>query len=497
MFSQVTEPTPLTHRETLRIMLGLLSAVGTVMLGSTVVATALPTIMTDLGGTPTQMTLIFLASLAAMTISTPIWGKLSDLLDKKKLMQISLAIFVVGSMLCGIAASTPMLIGFRLIQGVGMGGVMALTQTVLASVIPPRIRGRYNGYYGAVTASATVSGPLIGGAIVDVPVMGWRWVFFLCVPFALISLALLQRFLKIDHVPRKARFDYLCAVLVAVIISLLLALFTFAGDLFPWQSWTSVALGGSAVILIAATALVERRSANPLIPIDIVRQRTIALAIVASIVVGMCVFGASLFLAQYYQDSRGVSASVSGLLLAPMMVGSLLGSVCSGQLISRYGKWKRFLLLGCGSLIAGLSLAGSMMMTIGSPLWTVAVAELLIGLGMGMLIQNLILATQNNVDLPDVGTASAAVSFMRSLGGTIGVAALGALLASRLTALSAGGEPLAEAYAKAIGGVFLAAAAVALLALAAVLLIREVPLRTTITIAKKATPDAISIDAAQ
>lgn len=495
MFSQVTEPTPLTHRETLRIMFGLLSAVGTVMLGATVVATALPTIAADVGGTPTQLTLIFLASMATMTISTPIWGKLSDQLDKKRMMQISLLVFVVGSMLCGIAASTPMLIGFRLIQGVGMGGVMALTQTILASVIPPRIRGRYNGYYGAVTATATVSGPLIGGTIVDVPGMGWRWVFFLCVPFALASLVLLQRFLKIDHLPKKVRFDYLGAALITVIIALLLTLFTFAGDLFAWRSWTTVALAGPALALVGVIAITERRVSNPLIPIDIVRQRTVTLAILASIVVGMCVFGAALFLAQYFQNARGVSPAISGLLVAPMMVGSLIGSVGSGQLINRYGKWKRFLLLGALFLIAGLSLAGSMMLNITAPLWTVAIAELMIGLGMGMLVQNLILATQNNVDLPEVGTASAAVAFMRSLGGTIGVAILGALMASQLDSLVAGGTPQQEAYARAIGHVFLTAAAVALLALAAVLAIREVPLRATI--AKAPNPDSVGVDAPQ
>lgn len=488
----MTEPIPLTHRETLRIMLGLLSALGTAMLGATVIANALPAILLDLGGSPTQLTLIFVASLTAMTVTTPIWGKLSDQLDKKRLMQVALLIFVAGSVLCGTAASAPWLIAFRLIQGVGMGGVTVLTQTILASVIPPRIRGRYNGYYGAVTTTATVSGPLVGGLIVDAPGLGWRWVFFVCVPLAVASLVLLQRFLKIEHTPTAARFDYAGAVSIAASLGLLLTWITFGGNLFAWRSWTSLALAGPALLLIAVTVLVERRAADPLVPVAIIRERTTALAIVASMVVGMAVFGASVFLAQYFQSARGISASLAGLLVAPMMLGSLLGSVGSGQLITRYGRWRRFLLAGAVSLVGGLALASTM--TVTTPLWVIVAAELLIGLGMGLMLQNLILAVQNTVDLPSVGTASAAVTFMRSLGGTMGVAILGALLAGRLATLAADGVDTPEAYAQATGATFLAAAAIALLALLAVLAIREVPLRTTIR-KEPVTPD--TADSAQ
>ncbi|WP_051461593.1 MFS transporter [Tomitella biformata] len=489
----MTEPIPLTHRETLRIMLGLLSALGTAMIGATVIANALPAILLDLGGSPTELTLIFVASLTAMTVTMPIWGKLSDQLDKKRLMQVALVIFVVGSMLCGTASSAPWLIGFRLIQGAGMGGVTVLTQTILASVIPPRIRGRYNGYYGAVTTTATVSGPLVGGLIVDAPGLGWRWVFFVCVPLAVGSLVLLQRFLKIQHVPATVRFDYAGAMTIAGSIGLLLTWITFGGELFAWRSWASAGLVGSALALLAATVLVERRAADPLIPVAIIRERTTALAIVASMVVGMSVFGASVFLAQYFQSARGISASLAGILVAPMMLGSLLGAVASGQLITRFGRWRRFLLAGAISLVSGLTLASTMSIT--GSLWTIVIAEVLIGLGMGLLMQNLVLAVQNTVDLPDVGTASAAVAFMRSLGGTMGVAILGALLASRLGTLEAAGVPTPDAYAQATGSTFLAAAAIAVLAVLAVLAIRETPLRTTIR--KTPAPDPQPLDSAQ
>lgn len=474
----MTEPTPLTHSQTLRIMIGLLSALGTAMIGATVIANALPAILLDLDGTPTQMTLIFVANMTAMTITTPIWGKLSDQLDKKKMIQAALLIFVVGTALCGTAMSPEWLIGFRLIQGIGMGGVMVLVQTILASVIPPRIRGRYNGYYGGVTTTATVSGPLLGGLIVDTPGLGWRGVFFVAVPFALASFVLLQRFLKIEHTPARIRFDYLGATLIAASIALLLSWITFAGVLFPWGSWTSAALVVPAVALIAITVLVELRAPEPLVPMWIIRQRTVALAILASMAVGMATFGASLFLAQYFQSARELSASVSGLLVAPMMLGSLVGSVGSGQLITRFGKWKRYLLIGGLSMTGGFLLAATM--TLSTPLWLVAVAELMIGLGMGMTTQNLVLATQNTVDLPEVGTASAAVAFMRNLGGTMGVAALGALLASQLAGQAARGVPEPQAYVHGISVVFLTAAGVIALGLMAILAIREVPLRTTI-----------------
>ena len=474
----MTEPIPLTHRETLRIMLGLLSALGTAMIGATVIANALPSIVLDLGASPTQLTLIFVANLTAMTVTTPIWGKLSDQLDKKKLMQAALLVFVVGTTLCGTAMSAQWLIGFRLIQGIGMGGVTVLVQTILASVIPPRVRGRYNGYYSAVTTTATVSGPLVGGLIVDTPGLGWRGVFFVSVPFAMASFVLLQRFLKIEHLPTKVRFDYAGAVLITASIGLLLIWITFAGELFPWWSATSAALAVPAAALIAITVGVELRARDPLVPIAIIRERTVALAILASMTVGMAAFGASMFLAQYFQSARELSASLAGVLVAPMMLGSLVRAVGSGQLITRFGRWKRYLVIGALSLIGGFLLAATMTLT--TPLWLVAVAELLIGLGMGLMLQNLVLATQNTVDLPVVGTASAAVAFMRNLGGTMGVAALGALLAGRLASLAADGVPATQAYAQGISTVFLVAAAIAGAGLIAILAIREVPLRDTI-----------------
>ncbi len=467
----------LSHREILTVMAGLLSALGTAMLAATVVANALPAIAVDLGASATETTLIFIASLFMMTVTTPIWGKLSDQLDKKTMMQVALIVLVAASIANGLAVSTWMLICCRMIQGVGMGGVTVLTQTILATVIPPRTRGRYNGYYGAVTSTATVSGPLLGGLIVDAPGMGWRWVFFLCVPFAVVSLVMLQKFLRLDHRPTPVKFDYLGALAITATVSLLMVWLTFGGAAFAWWSAPSAAIGASIALLIPLAVRTQLRARQPLVPLHMATDRTVVLAVAASMVIGMAVFGASVFLAQYFQFARGLSASAAGILVAPMMLGSLAGSVVSGQLITRYGRWKRFLVTGGVLLVTGLSavaLAGA-----GAPLWAVCLAEAAIGLGMGMSIQNLVLVAQNTVDLPQVGTVGALVTFMRNLGGTIGVTGLGAVLAASL-----GGKDPADVdparYATALSTTFLVAAGIAVVSLTAVLALRETPLRTTV-----------------
>ncbi|WP_410789119.1 MFS transporter [Kribbella sp. C-35] len=500
----------LSHREILEILAGLLAALFTAVLSSTIVSNALPTIIADLEGTQTQYTWVVTASLLAMTVSTPVWGKLSDLMSKKLLVQFAIIMFVTGSVLAGASHNVPFLIGSRVLQGLAMGGLMALAQAIIGAAIPPRSRGRYSGYMGAVMALATVSGPLVGGVIVDTSWLGWRWCFYVCVPLAVLSLIVLQRFLHLPVVKRRVKMDYLGALLIAGAASLPLIWVSFAGEHFPWWSWqTGAYLGGTAVLAILAV-VVEVHAAEPLVPMRVVRERTTALAILASVAVGMGMFGSAVFLGQYFQVARGYSATEAGLLTIPMMFGSFLGSVGSGQLITRFGKWKRYLVIGALFLTAGLGLLGTIDHT--SPYWYVGLGMLAMGIGMGMTMQNLVLAVQNTVDVSEVGAAGASVTFFRSLGGAVGVSVLGAILATRVTdlitehlrelgpgaaAAAQGGsgslldvnslpgpvqEIVRHAYGDATGRIFVIAAGAALVSFLAVLFIREVPLRQTVAI---------------
>ena len=504
-------PAPeLTHREILEILIGLLAALFTAMLSSTIVSNALPTIIADLRGTQTQYTWVLTASLLATTVSTPIWGKLSDLMSKKLLVQLAITLFVIGSALAGMAHNMQFLIGARVLQGLAMGGLMALAQAIIGAAIPPRERGRYSGYMGAVMAVATVSGPLIGGVIVDTSWLGWRWCFYVCVPLAVVSLVMLQRYLHLPLIKRQVRMDYLGAILISVAASLPLIWVTFAGHDFGWFSWQSALFVGGTVLFGVLAVVVENRAVEPLVPLKVVKERTTALAIVASLAVGVAMFGSALFLGQYFQIARGYSPTEAGLLTIPMMLGSFLGSVGAGQMITRYGKWKRYLVAGGILLVAGLVVLGTIDHT--SPYWYVGTGMLSMGIGMGMMMQNLVLAVQNTVDVSQIGASSASVSFFRSLGGAVGVSVLGAVLATRVKDLLIQGvlagpggadaagklqdggtnvldvnhlppqlaELVRQSYGDATGRIFLIAAACALVSLIAVLFIKEVPLRRTV-----------------
>ncbi|TDW75997.1 MDR family MFS transporter [Kribbella pratensis] len=503
----------LTHREILEILIGLLAALFTAMLSSTIVSNALPTIIADLEGSQTQYTWVLTASLLATTVSTPIWGKLADLVSKKLLVQLAISVFVIGSALAGLSHNVPFLIGARVLQGLAMGGLMALAQAIIGAAIPPRSRGRYSGYMGAVMAVATVSGPLIGGVIVDTSWLGWRWCFYVCVPLAVVSLVILQKYLHLPLIKREVRIDYVGAVLISIAASLPLLWVTFAGTDFAWMSWQSALFVGGTLLVGFVAVMVENRVKEPLVPLKVVRERTTALAIVASLAVGVAMFGSALFLGQYFQIARGYSPTEAGLLTIPMMLGSFFGSAGSGQLISRFGKWKRYLVSGGVLLLIGLLILGTIDHT--SPYWYVGLGMLAMGLGMGMTMQNLVLAVQNTVDVREIGASSATVAFFRSLGGAVGVSALGAVLAAHVKSLIVAGvlagpggaeaarklqeggsgstslldvghlppqlaELVRQSYGDATGRIFLIAAACAAVALIAVLFIKEVPLRKTV-----------------
>ncbi|MET3902360.1 MFS transporter [Paenarthrobacter sp. 4246] len=497
---------PMTHRQIMEALTGLLAAFFTAILSSTIVANALPTIMSELKGTQTDFAWVITAALLANAATTPIWGKLADLFDKKLLVQLSIIIFVAGSVMAGLSETIPLLLTARVIQGVAMGGLTALAQAIIGSMIPPRDRGKYSGYMGAVMAVGTAGGPLLGGFIVDSP-LGWRWTFFVCVPLAVVALILLQVTLKIQHIKRPAKIDWLGSILLTSGVSLLLIWVSFAGnpDYYDWFSWQSALMVGGGVALLAVLVFVETKVEQPIIPLKIISERTTALAIIASIAVGIAMFGSSTFLGQYFQVARGASPTEAGLLTLPMIAGNLIGSVASGILISRFGKWKRFLIAGSVLLIGGLAFAGTMDHT--TELWLVAIYTGVFGLGLGMLMQNLVLAVQNTVQAKDIGTASASVAFFRSVGGAIGVSVLGAIMSNHVKDLAVEGmaaagipvqggasgasmdlahmpAPVADimraAYGDATAQIFLISAIISVVALLAVLFIKERPLRRTV-----------------
>ncbi|MBT2596091.1 MFS transporter [Arthrobacter sp. ISL-72] len=503
-----TPQAPMSHRQIMEALTGLLAAFFTAIISSTIVANALPTIMAELKGTQTDFAWVITAALLANAATTPIWGKLADLFDKKLLVQLSIVIFVAGSVMAGLSETIPLLLTARVIQGVAMGGLTALAQAIIGSIIPPRDRGKYSGYMGGVMAVGTAGGPLLGGFIVDSP-LGWRWTFFVCVPLAVIALILLQITLKLPHVKRHAKIDWLGSILLTSGVSLLLIWVSFAGnpEYYDWWSWQTAAMVGGGVLLLALLVVVESKVEQPIIPLKIIGERTTALAILASVAVGVGMFGSSAFLGQYFQVARGATPTEAGLLTLPMIAGNLIGSVLSGQLISRTGKWKRYLIAGSILLIGGLGLAGTIDHT--TELWLTGLYTAVLGLGLGLLMQNLVLAVQNTVRATDIGTASASVAFFRSVGGAIGVSVLGAVLANRVKELAAEGlaaagipvtggsagasmdlqdmpapirDIMRAAYGDATAEIFLISAVIGIIALVAVLCIKEQPLRRTVDI---------------
>ncbi|WP_422748558.1 MDR family MFS transporter [Micromonospora sp. WMMD1219] len=515
------EAAPMSKRKTLEALSGLLLVLFVAMLSSTVVSTALPKIIGALNGSQTQYTWVVTATLLTATATTPIWGKLADLFNKKLLIQIAIVVFLVGSVAAGFAQSAGQLIGARAFQGIGVGGLQALVQVAIAAMIPPRERGRYNGYLGGVMALATVGGPLLGGLIVDTSWLGWRWCFFVGVPVAAVALFLLQITLNLPTVRRaNVKIDYLGATLIAAGVSVLLIWISFVDDSFAWVSWQTGAMVGGSVLLLALAVWVEARAAEPVVPLHIVRERTTALAILGSLAVGMAMFGGAVFLGQYFQIGRGYSPTEAGLLTIPMMAGVLISSIVAGRMITATGKIKPYIVFGSVVLVIGFAMLGTIDHE--TSLVFVGLAMFIVGVGVGMTMQNLVLAVQNTVALKDIGAASASVAFFRSLGGTIGVSVLGAVLARRVTdrithdlaaagiPTSGGGggstlnldalpEPVRQivraAYGDATGHIFLISAAIAVVGIVAALLLRPVTLRSSLDLPDTGRSVAVGADA--
>lgn len=419
----------MTHREILTALTGILMGMFVSILANTVVSSSLPVIVSDLNGSQTSYTWVVTATLLATTISTPIWGKLADLGNRKLLLQISLAIFVLASAAAGFSQTTSFLIAMRVIQGLAGGGVGALAQIVMADFLSPRERGKYMGLFGAVMAVGTVGGPLIGGFVTDT--INWRWNFFIALPFAIAAVLLIQRTLHLPAIAkRKVKIDYWGIVLLSGGVSLLLIWMSLGGSEFEWASTTSLLMVVGAVVLLAAFVLVEIKSSEPLLSMSLFKNRTFTFAVIASLAVGVSMFGTSVFLSQYMIMARGASATMAGLMTFPLMGGLLIISTIGGQVISRTGKWKPLVVIGSVLIVLGLFLLGTIHYNTNYAL--VASFMFILGAGMGLVMQNMVLVVQNSVDIKELGVASSSVNFFRTLGGTAGTAGLGAILAATI-----------------------------------------------------------------
>ncbi|EHR53421.1 arabinose efflux permease family protein [Saccharomonospora marina XMU15] len=496
----------LTHRQILTVLVGLMMGMLVAALSQTIVATALPTIVGELGGQD-QLAWVVSATLLTSTASTPIWGKLSDLYGRKIMFQSAIGIFLVSSLASGFAQNMGQLVGFRAVMGVGVGGLMALSQAIIGDVVSPRERGRYQGYIGSVFGLATVAGPLLGGFLVEH--LSWRWTFWVGIPIGIAALAVTERVLKLPFPRRRRAIDWLGAFFIVAGISALLLMLSLGGKEFAWNSGWTYGLTAVAVLMLALTVWQERRAVEPIMPPRLFANHTFVITSLAGFAVGVAMFGAIIFLPQYLQIVKGESPTASGLLTLPLMVGLLATSIASGRLISHTGRYKIYPVVGLLVAVLGLTLMSRM--SVDTSLWLAGVFMFITGAGIGMVMQVLVLATQNAVPHADLGVATSGATFFRSLGGAMGVAVFGALLTHRLrdtipAQLKAAGvtadqmpagtatqgspeqiaalpEPIHLAvttgFAEALQTTFLAAVPFALLGFVILLFLRETPLRQT------------------
>ncbi|MGH2364467.1 MAG: MDR family MFS transporter [Chloroflexota bacterium] len=494
----------LSQRRVLIIFGGLMLGMLLAALDQTIVATALPVITGHLGGVE-QLSLVVTAYLITSTVSTPLFGKVSDLFGRKPLFILGIVVFLIGSILSGTSQNMTQLVLFRGLQGVGGGGLMAMAQVIIGDVVSPRERGRYQGFLASVFALATVVGPLLGGAIVDNS--SWRWVFYINVPVGIVALAVAIFALDLPPLPRMRRsVDYMGAVLLGGGITGVLLAVTWGGTTYPWASPTIIGLGVGGAALLVGAVLQERRAVEPILPPRLFRLRNFNLSGGAMFLVGMGMLGATVFLPEYLQIVRGVSATESGLLIVPMMGGMLTMSITSGALMSRFGRYKIFPVLGTATAGLGMWLLSHLTANTGNLVESLYMVVL--GLGVGMVMPVMTTVVHNTVEHRDLGVGTAAMSFFRSMGGSFGAAIFGAVLSNRVvsdmaahlppgasgssSALMVGPQQMRtlppalhqlviQAFDHGIHDVFLYAVPFMLLAFLVVLFLREVPLRQQLT----------------
>jgi EmrB/QacA subfamily drug resistance transporter len=495
-------PAPLDHRTVMVAFSGLLLVMLLAALDSTIVATALPTIVGELGGLE-HLAWVVTAYLLAQTVVTPIYGKLGDLYGRKIVLQTAIVIFLVGSALCGVSRDMTQLIVFRAIQGLGGGGLNVTTQAIIGDIVPARERGRYQGFFGAMFGLASIAGPLLGGFFTTH--LGWRWIFYVNLPLGVVALAVLGATLPAHSLRRAHAIDYAGAVLLAVVLSALILVADLGGTTYAWSSPLMLGLMGIALLALVLFAIVERRAAEPVLPPRLFGGRTFLIGTLVGLIVGFALFGSVTYLPLYLQVVKGVSPTRSGLQMVPMMLGMLVTSVISGQAISRTGRYRIFPVVGTAVMTTGLSFLSRL--TVESSTTETSLLMLVLGLGIGMVMQVLVIAVQNAVEYRDLGVATSGATLFRLIGGSVGTAILGAIFASRLTsnlsrALSDGlgghtvgrgattaalahlPAPARAAYAHAftasLGTVFLVATLVSAVGFALSFLLPERPLRETV-----------------
>jgi len=445
---------------------GLLLAMLLASLDQTIVSTALPTIVRDLGGID-QLSWVVTAYLLAATVSMPLWGRVSDLYGRKRLFQAAIVLFLLGSALSGASETLSELIGFRALQGLGAGGLMTLALAIVADIIAPRERGRYQGYIQMVFVLASVAGPLLGGLFTDEA--SWRWVFYVNLPIGAVALAISTR-LRLPAGSGRARIDVLGAALLGAGLTAILLVTTWGGREYAWGSPEIVGLAVAAVVLLAGFFAQERRAPEPVLPLRMFREPVFDVVSAVLFLTTCAFFAAIVFLPLFLQRVTGASAVQSGLQLLPLLLAGTLSTAVIGRVVTRTGRYKVFPAVGLGLMAIGLFLLSRLDET--SSHATIALDMVVFGLGFGMVSQLLVLAIQNAVDRRDIGIATASANLFRSLGGSVGAALFGAIFASRVSAGAGPGE-----IADALDTVFLAAAPVAALALVVVLFLKEKPLR--------------------
>ncbi|MCX4749396.1 MFS transporter [Kitasatospora sp. NBC_01287] len=511
MAEPAVEPEPLVSQEAevhnlwvpiSALLLALLLAA----LDQTIVSTALPTIVSDLGGLE-HLSWVVTAYLLASTAATPLWGKLGDMYGRKRFFQASIVIFLIGSALCGVAQNMGELIAFRALQGLGGGGLIVLTQAIVGDLVPPRDRGKYQGLFGAVFGATSVLGPLLGGFFVDQ--LSWRWVFYINLPIGVVALIVIAVVLHSVEVKRRHRIDYPGIVLIASVATCLVLMTSLGGVTYPWASWQIIGLGVLGVVLLVAFVAVERTAKEAVLPPRLFASRTFSLVAVISFVVGFAMFGALTYLPTFLQVVQGVSPTLSGVHMLPMVLGMLVTSIGSGQIVARTGRYRVFPIAGTAVVTVGLILLSRL--TESTSTTVMSLYFLVFGLGLGLVLQVLVLIVQNSVGYQDLGTATAAATFFRSIGASFGVSIFGTIFTTQLThklddalrgvQLPAGFAPssitadphviknlppavahsVLHAYATSIAEVFLYAAPVAFVAFLFSLFIQEQPLRASVT----------------
>jgi len=496
------ELTSAQHRKILVIVLALMLGMVLASLDQTIVATALPTIAGDLHGL-NHLSWVVTAYLLTMTISTPLWGKLGDLYGRKRLYQASIIIFIVGSILAGLSQSMNELIAFRALQGVGAGGLMVGSQAIVGDVVPPRHRGKYMGYFGAVFGLTSVAGPLLGGFFTQH--LSWRWVFYINVPIGIVAVFVIGAVL---HIPRRRTehaIDYAGTTALGVAVTCVILLTTWGGTTYAWGSSTILGLALAAILLVAAFAIIEHRAAEPLMPPSLFRNRIFSVGATVGFLVGFVMFGAIIYIPLYLQVAHGATPTSSGLQLLPLMLGMLSTFIPSGRLVSRWGRYKIFPLVGTLVMTSGLYLLSTL--TPSTTLFVSSIYMLVVGAGIGMVMQVLLAAIQNAVPFDQLGTATSAYTFFRSIGGAFGVALFGTFFNSQLrselphylsgdalrmvTTHAMSSSPAAlsqlppavhasyiEAFSHALDGVFLLGVPFGIAAFLLTLFLEEIPLRS-------------------